>query len=108
MSVVDLEHVTRLADSLSLSEKRRLVEHLSRQVRMAAAEAAQSGEQPGKTSGVWQSKFAKSHETGATLPESEATEAAPQVRVAGLTAGQVWMSDDFNDELPDEFWLGES
>lgn len=28
-------------------------------------------------------------------------------RVAGLHAGQWWMSDDFNDPLPDEFWLGE-
>ena len=29
-------------------------------------------------------------------------------RVLGLHAhlGKVWMSDDFNDELPDEFWLG--
>lgn len=28
-------------------------------------------------------------------------------RVAGLHEGQIWMSDDFNDPLPDEFWLGE-
>jgi len=27
-------------------------------------------------------------------------------RVAGLHEGQIWMSDDFNDPLPDEFWLG--
>jgi hypothetical protein len=101
MAVVDLEHVTRLADSLSPSEKRNLIEHLSRQVRMASAEASQSVEHPGKTSGVWQSKFAKSHETGETLQDSEATDAVPQARIAGLTAGQVWMSDDFNDELHD-------
>ncbi len=25
-------------------------------------------------------------------------------RVAGLGKGTTWMSDDFNDELPDEFW----
>lgn len=28
-------------------------------------------------------------------------------RVLGLREGQVWMSDDFDDELPDSFWLGE-
>jgi hypothetical protein len=27
-------------------------------------------------------------------------------RVAGLHQGQIWMSDDFNEPLPDEFWLG--
>ncbi len=25
-------------------------------------------------------------------------------RIAGLRQGQYWMSDDFDDELPDEFW----
>jgi len=28
-------------------------------------------------------------------------------RVLGLNKGQVWMSDDFNEPLPDEFWTGE-
>lgn len=28
-------------------------------------------------------------------------------RTPNLHAGQVWMSDDFDDELPDSFWLGE-
>lgn len=28
-------------------------------------------------------------------------------RVAGLFKGKIWMSDDFDDPLPDEFWLGE-
>jgi hypothetical protein len=28
-------------------------------------------------------------------------------RVAGLHEGQIWMSDDFNEPLPDEFWLGD-
>jgi len=39
------------------------------------------------------------------------SEAAPpkplQKRVAGLGEGTVWMSEDFDDPLPDEFWLGE-
>jgi hypothetical protein len=28
-------------------------------------------------------------------------------RVAGLHAGQMVVSDDFDDPLPDEFWLGD-
>ena len=28
-------------------------------------------------------------------------------RILGLREGQVWTSQDFDDELPDEFWLGE-
>ncbi len=28
-------------------------------------------------------------------------------RVLGLREGQVWTSEDFDDELPDEFWLAE-
>jgi hypothetical protein len=28
-------------------------------------------------------------------------------RTPGLHQGKVWISDDFNDSLPDEFWLGE-
>jgi hypothetical protein len=36
-------------------------------------------------------------------------EATLKDRVPGLHAhlGEAWISDDFNDELPDEFWLGE-
>ncbi|MBE9215257.1 DUF2281 domain-containing protein [Plectonema cf. radiosum LEGE 06105] len=30
-----------------------------------------------------------------------------QQRVLGLNRGEVWMSEDFNEPLPDEFWLGE-
>ena len=32
MAVIDLEHVTRLADLLSPEEKQSLIEHLSRQL----------------------------------------------------------------------------
>jgi prevent-host-death family protein len=31
----------------------------------------------------------------------------PKERILGLREGQVWTSDDFDDELPDSFWLGE-
>lgn len=34
--------------------------------------------------------------------------AAPlRKRVAGLSQGMAWISEDFDDPLPDEFWLGE-
>ena len=37
-----------------------------------------------------------------------AIEAPPKKkRIAGLNRGQIWVSDDFDDPLPDEFWLGE-
>ena len=29
-------------------------------------------------------------------------------RVADLHKGAIWISDDFDEPLPDEFWLGES
>ncbi len=35
------------------------------------------------------------------------TQIAPspsQKRIPGLHAGQGWVSDDFNDELPESFW----
>lgn len=28
-------------------------------------------------------------------------------RTPGLHQGEIWMSENFNDPLPDEFWLGE-
>ena len=35
------------------------------------------------------------------------TEELPKERVFGMYEGQGWISEDFNDELPDEFWFGE-
>lgn len=31
---------------------------------------------------------------------------AKKERVLGLHAGKIWTSPDFDDPLPDEFWLG--
>jgi len=28
-------------------------------------------------------------------------------RIPGLHPGAIWVSDDFDEPLPDEFWLGE-
>lgn len=36
------------------------------------------------------------------VPVAEATD---QPRIPGLHEGAAWMSDDFNDELPEEFWF---
>ncbi|HEX4951650.1 MAG TPA: DUF2281 domain-containing protein [Blastocatellia bacterium] len=36
--------------------------------------------------------------------KSEATVPTTDQRIPGLQQGKVWMSDDFDDELPDEFW----
>jgi len=32
---------------------------------------------------------------------------SPKPRVAGLHRGKVWISDDFNDPLPPEYWSGQ-
>jgi hypothetical protein len=39
------------------------------------------------------------------IPPTE--ESALKPRILGLHAGMIWTSDDFDDPLPDEFWLGE-
>jgi len=33
----------------------------------------------------------------------------PQIsqRIPGLDAGTIWVSDDFNEPLPDSFWFGD-
>ena len=40
--------------------------------------------------------------TSASISDSENSP-----RIPGLYQGQIWMGEDFNDPLPDEFWLGE-
>lgn len=42
-------------------------------------------------------------------PLARLTPMAAGQRVLGLHAhlGEAWISDDFDDPLPDEFWLGE-
>ena len=37
-------------------------------------------------------------------PIEEAEQTQPKQRIFGLGKGKIWMSDDFDDELPDEFW----
>jgi hypothetical protein len=40
-------------------------------------------------------------------PQQESYVQPKRQRVLGLNKGEIWMSDDFNALLPDEFWLGE-
>lgn len=37
-------------------------------------------------------------------PIAEAEQLQTKPRVFGLGKGKTWMSNDFDDELPDEFW----
>jgi len=41
------------------------------------------------------------------IVENDTPPAQKKPRVAGLHEGMWWVSDDFDDELPDSFWLGE-
>lgn len=40
------------------------------------------------------------------LQQSDEGQQEPKERVFGLHKGNIWISDDFDDELPLEFWLG--
>lgn len=39
--------------------------------------------------------------------KAEDSKSVVKKRVFGLGSGKIWMADDFNDPLPDEFWLSE-
>jgi hypothetical protein len=88
---VTLEQVQRQIDQLTPDQLRALVQYiLARHVQFV-------GPPPSAT--------AEPAPVQAPEPPSE-----PQKkRILGLHAhlGPHWMSDDFNDELPMEFWLGE-
>ena len=32
---------------------------------------------------------------------------SPKSRIAGLHSGAIWTSDDFDEPLPEKFWMGE-
>ncbi len=44
----------------------------------------------------------------ARLTAFSPSSAQPQQRVAGLHRGAAWVSEDFDQPLPDEFWMGNS
>jgi hypothetical protein len=39
--------------------------------------------------------------------QHQSNQGQPKRRIFGLYEGQGWMSEDFNEPLPDEFWMGE-
>jgi Protein of unknown function (DUF2281) len=41
------------------------------------------------------------------IDRQEESNVQPRQRVLDLNKGEIWMSDDFNAPLSDEFWLGE-
>jgi hypothetical protein len=43
-------------------------------------------------------------EAGLTTLEGELPKKG---RILGMHPGSIWMSDDFDDPLPDEFWFGD-
>ncbi len=45
-------------------------------------------------------------DNGRALARLSAIPEAPRQRIAGLHEGQGWISEDFDDPLPDEFWNG--
>ena len=47
-------------------------------------------------------RFLKELEDAETLPANQ-----PHKRVAGLGKGTIAIADDFDEPLPDAFWLGE-
>ncbi len=49
--------------------------------------------------------FIRSLDTSATTENHHPSELPP--RTLGLNRGAMKMSDDFDEPLPDEFWLGE-
>jgi hypothetical protein len=73
MAVIDLEHVTRLADFLSPEEKQNVIEHLTRQLHQAdegARPESDGAEAKHDTlRGIWQGKFPEDFDIDAVLDE---------------------------------------
>jgi predicted DNA-binding antitoxin AbrB/MazE fold protein len=42
------------------------------------------------------------------IPDTSATDDDKKPRIPGMHEGAITMSDDFDDPLPDEFWLSDS
>ncbi len=45
-------------------------------------------------------------QNGKPLARMEHVSAAKKKRIAGLNHGTIWTSEDFDEALSDEFWLG--
>lgn len=73
MAVIDLEHVTRLANFLSPEEKQNLIEHLTRQLQRAdqspGPDPTAAAEARDTLRGVWQGKFPEDFDIDGALAE---------------------------------------
>jgi hypothetical protein len=73
MAVIDLEHVTRLADFLLPEEKQNLIEHLTRQIHRvdegAQPESAGAEGKHDTLRGTWKGKFPEDFDIDAALDE---------------------------------------
>jgi hypothetical protein len=47
------------------------------------------------------------HSLDKSLSTNDLPPSIPSPRILGLNRGAMKMSDDFDEKLPDEFWLGE-
>ncbi len=45
-------------------------------------------------------------QNGKPLARLETVTPTKKKRIAGLNHGTIWISEDFDEPLPDEFWLG--
>lgn len=45
-------------------------------------------------------------QNGEPIARLASVEPKKKKRIAGLNHGSVWTSEDFDEPLPDEFWLG--
>ncbi len=45
-------------------------------------------------------------QNGKPLARLEPVTPKKKKRIAGLNRGMIWTSEDFDEPLPDEFWLG--
>ena len=45
-------------------------------------------------------------QNGKPLARLESVASQKKKRIAGLNRGMIWTSEDFDEPLPDEFWLG--
>jgi hypothetical protein len=86
---ITFDTVLDMVKQLSLADQMRLVEWIIRQIKQNFVKEDTPN-------------IAKNTQTNLLTFDS-----IPQ-RIPGLHTGTVWMSDDFDAPLPDEFWLGET
>lgn len=95
-----LEEIVQLTKQLSLLDKVRLIEEIAPQIERELQAAQSVPRTP--LGGLWKDLDI----TDEDIAEVRAEMWGNSPRIAGLNAGSIWMSDDFDEPLPDEFWTG--